>query len=60
MYSRKGLQRIWQSRDEWGGRDIMMRVPEATKQGYCEILRGGVRGFGTAQFKDSERTENDG
>jgi len=37
----------------------MMRVPEATKQGYCEILRG-VRGFGTAQFKDSERTENDG
>ena len=38
----------------------MMRVPEATKQGYCEILRGGVRGFGTAQFKDSERTKNDG
>jgi len=23
------------------GRDTMMRVPEATKQGYCEILRGG-------------------
>lgn len=20
----------------------MMRVPEATKQGYCEILRGGA------------------
>lgn len=51
MFVSERLQGIWKPRNEWSGGKIMMKVPEATKKGYCEIEDGGCVDLGQINSK---------